>query len=393
MGRDLFGIMFSSYKVLSCLLLAGWIASTVSESEKTVLSAPGAWLKCFRDASCLLRKDLAASVKTHPFARLRRSADPPCPPNKTVTDEIAQDDFELLEYSPKDLRACLGEEVLKRNLDAISYYPFPDDRLPVLKEKLDQTGYPDPVLRNIGGFMYLMRPEDIKKWKLNSTETLASLLGAEGVLPEQAADIIAQYITSGGSLNGIDAKDICLLNPDQLKKIDENAIREAKPLNLSNCNQTTQDALYPIAKRAFSDKHNIPEYYKGIKPYLGGAPWEDLKALSKDKVNMDIDTFMKLRKDVIVKLTPSVVKGLLGRNLQDLKEQENNLCIKDWIVRQKQSELDKLGLGFTGGTPEGYINITPRYNSPSGKSGAPRSLTVHLVPSLLLTLLLTAFLS
>lgn len=36
--------------------------------------------------------------------------------------------------------------------------------------------------------------------------------------------------------------------------------------------------------------------------------------------------------------------------------------IKEWAQSQKQTELDKLGVGLTGGTQEGYINIvTPKF--------------------------------
>ncbi|XP_015279574.1 PREDICTED: mesothelin-like [Gekko japonicus] len=78
---------------------------------------------------------------------------------------------------------------------------------------------------------------------------------------------------------------------------------------------------------------------------------------------MDIDTFKKLRKDSILELTPSEVKGLLGKNLRDLKAQEDKPPVKDWRLRQKQSELKRLGFGVRGGRPEGYMNIKPRNNN------------------------------
>ncbi|XP_054849462.1 mesothelin-like [Eublepharis macularius] len=354
-------------------------------------------LKCFRHTPYLLRKELASLVKNLQPARLKRSSDSQCPPGKNVTDEIAQDDLMPIEYTVEELRDCLGIPVLIRNLGTLSTFAFTDEQLPVIKAKLDETGYPDQVLRNLGDFKDLMSLEDIKKWKFNSTETLASLLN-DKLSPEGATAIIHQYTDSGGPLNAaalnvIGTKYICLLDSDQLERIDENAINGTNPLDLSNCTQTTKDILYPKAKRAFSDRHNPPRYYGLIKSYLGGAPGDDLRALSKDGVNMDINTFMKLRPDSLLSLTPSNVKGLLGEHLKDLKGQENNSPVKEWIARQKQSDLDQLGIGLVGGTPDGYVNITPRHHGPPEASGATKGHSLHLYPSLLLTLLLTSFLS
>ncbi|XP_077173053.1 mesothelin [Paroedura picta] len=356
MGRSPFGIMFQSSKILSCLLLIGWAASATAESEEPVQSVSTSRLKGF--------------VKSLQFPRHRRASGVPCPPGKEVTDEVAQDDMMPMDYEPEELDACLGDDTLLKYLHVFPTYPFTDEQLSVIKKKLDKMypdGYPESVLRDLGDFMSLMGPEDAKKWNVSSPETLASLL-ASNPAPALAAAIIRQYTDSGGPLNAtalnlISPAYICLLEPDQLEKIHENDLRDAAPLNLSRCNQTTKDILYPKAKRAFSDRHNPPHYYRLIWPYLGGAPGEDLRALSKDNVNMDIDTFMELRKDAIMTLAPKEIANLMGKNLQQLKDQENNPLVKDWISRQKQSELDELDIGLTGGTPEGYINLMPRNNN------------------------------
>ncbi|XP_060116992.1 mesothelin [Heteronotia binoei] len=352
-------------------------------------------LKCFQRKPHLPRNDLATLVRKLPSPRFRRSSDSECAPGKReVNDTIAQDESLLLEYTDKELDACLDKDVLKRNLKYLSSFPWTKD---LLRKKLNETGYPDSVLRDLGELLSYMDPEDIKMWKFNSSETLASLL--ENVpSPEKAAAIIHQYTDSGGpldaaALNVIGTEYICLLDSDQLKKIDENAINGTKSLDPSSCNQTTKDILYAKAKRAFSDRHNPPQYYDLIKPYLGGAPGVDLRALSKDGVDMDISTFMGLNKCAILDLKSSDVEGLLGRNLPDLKNKENESPVKDWIARQKQSELDQLGIGLRGGTPGGYINITPINKRPPKTSGAADALSLHLFPSLLLTLSLSAFLS
>ncbi|PKU37053.1 mesothelin isoform x1 [Limosa lapponica baueri] len=133
-------------------------------------------------------------------------------------------------------------------------------------------------------------------------------------------------------------------------------------LNLSACSQTTKDILYAKAKRAFSDQHYLPAYYELIEPYLGGAPGVDLKALSKDGVNMEVSTLAQLRRDSLLSLTIPEVQNLLGINIRDLYKWQNQSPIKEWVHRQQQSELDKLNVSLTGGTQEGYINIiTPEF--------------------------------
>lgn len=61
-------------------------------------------------------------------------------------------------------------------------------------------------------------------------------------------------------------------------------------------------------------------------------------------------------------LTPREVQGLLGLNLPELAQWQYRAPVRDWIQLQKQSELDKLHIGLTGGTQEGYINrVTPKF--------------------------------
>ncbi|NWS89756.1 MSLN protein, partial [Toxostoma redivivum] len=163
-------------------------------------------------------------------------------------------------------------------------------------------------------------------------------------------------------------------------------------LNPSNCSQEAKNILYQKAKEAFSDQHHLPAYYELILPYLEGAPAADLKALSKDDVNMNVTTFVALRRDSLMLLTPSEVQGLLGMNLPDLAQWQSRAPVRDWIVQQKQSELDKLHIGLTGGTQEGYINlVTPKFPAPS--SAPLGAVALPLLPALLLSVLTVASLS
>ncbi|NXW38145.1 MSLN protein, partial [Phaetusa simplex] len=213
-----------------------------------------------------------------------------------------------------------------------------------------------------------------------------------------AAAIIRRYVDLGNALNAtalnaVGTRYVCLLNVTELNMIDPSSLKLAS-LNLSACSQLTKDILYPKAKRAFSDQHYLPAYYELIKPYLGGAPGMDLKALSKDNVNMDVSTFANLRRDSVLSLTISEVENLLGRNIGDLKKWQHKSPIWEWVQMQKQSELDKLHIGLTGGTQEGYINIVAqKFESTSSASLGTVAMTLHLLPALLISFLMMLVLS
>ncbi|NWH58042.1 MSLN protein, partial [Geococcyx californianus] len=215
-----------------------------------------------------------------------------------------------------------------------------------------------------------------------------------------ASVMIRRYVSLGNTLNAtalsaIGTRYVCLLSATELNKIDPNSLKLVS-LDPSACPQATKDILYAKAKRAFSDQHNLPAYYKLIEPYLGGAPAVDLRALSKDNVNMNVDTLVKLRRDSLMSLTPSEVQGLLGINLRELTKWQNKSPIREWIQTRKQSELDKLNIGLTGGTQEGYINInmvTPKFQSPSSAPLGPVAMMLHLLPALLTSFLMMSILS
>ncbi|NXT90392.1 MSLN protein, partial [Anhinga rufa] len=213
-----------------------------------------------------------------------------------------------------------------------------------------------------------------------------------------ASVIIKRYIDLGNALNAtalnaIGTEYVCLLKASELNTIDSNSLKLVS-LNPSACSQPTKDILYVKAKHAFSDQRSLPAYYTLIQPYLGGAPGIDLKALSKDNVNMEVSTLAKLRRDSLMSLTPSEVRCLLGINIGDLVKWQNVSPIQEWVQRQKQSELDQLQISLTGGTQEGYMNIiTPKFQPPSSAPQATVAMTLHLLPALLLSFLMMLVLS
>ncbi|NXK70173.1 MSLN protein, partial [Sylvietta virens] len=210
-----------------------------------------------------------------------------------------------------------------------------------------------------------------------------------------ASAAIQRYVGLGHALNAtalraIGSRYLCLLNATQLEAIHPPSLRLVS-LDPSACSQETKNLLYQKAKEAFSDQRRFPAYYELILPYLGGAPAEDLKALSKDDVNMNITTFVTLRRDSLMELTPREVQGLLGINLPELAQWQDRAPVRDWILLQKQRELDQLHLGLAGGTQEGYINIvTPKFPAESSAPLGTVAVALHLLPALLLGLLLVS---
>ncbi|NXS22045.1 MSLN protein, partial [Mystacornis crossleyi] len=213
-----------------------------------------------------------------------------------------------------------------------------------------------------------------------------------------ASAAIKRYVEMGNALNAtalnaIGTRYVCLLNATELEAIDPPSLKLAS-LDPSACSQETKNILYEKAKKAFSDQHHLPAYYELILPYLGGAPAADLKALSKDNVNMNVSTFVTLRRESLMSLTPREVQGLLGLNLPELAQWQYRAPVRDWIQVQKQSELDKLHIGLVGGTQEGYINIvTPKFPAQSSAPLGTVAMAFHLLPALLLSFLMMSILS
>lgn len=64
-----------------------------------------------------------------------------CPEEKVITEEILNDDLieELIYYTPRELKLCLTMENLMNNISAFSEYPFTEEQLIAVKEKLDEV--------------------------------------------------------------------------------------------------------------------------------------------------------------------------------------------------------------------------------------------------------------
>ncbi|KAF6717620.1 Mesothelin, partial [Oryzias melastigma] len=123
-------------------------------------------------------------------------------------------------------------------------------------------------------------------------------------------------------------------------------------------------------RKPFSTFHSIIQsHYTSIsffllsKPFLGGASGNYIRSLVPSSISMDLDTFSNLDPNVVLGLTVTEVKGLLGTNLPDLKSYENQPLVQTWIRNQYQSDLNTLGLNLSGGKAD---PVTTATNSPTG---------------------------
>ncbi|XP_010843633.1 PREDICTED: mesothelin-like protein, partial [Bison bison bison] len=73
----------------------------------------------------------------------------------------------------------------------------------------------------------------------------------------------------------------------------------AGALDISSCPQTRKNVLFDKAREAFASASTSDTYYRFMRPYLGGAPVEELRHLAQANVSMDIDTFTNLNPRVL----------------------------------------------------------------------------------------------
>ncbi|NWW14709.1 MSLNL protein, partial [Oreocharis arfaki] len=314
----------------------------------------------------LLRAFAAASAASHP--RLRRSTDG-CPSEPITASSI--DDIIFL--SPEELDLCLSNDVLLENLEAVQELPITTESSMILKKKVDQlfpSGIPEEQLKRLGLLSRLYTEQEISQWSVTSSDTLSALLSPSGGEwnDSQVQQLLSRYLALGGSLTGpllqeIGGKHLCNLREEQIQLIPAEALRTAGQLDISLCSQAKKEQLYRKAREAFASLASTPgPYYCRIQPYLCGAPAEDLKDLANAGVaiNMDLDTFLALNPEELQKLSVTDVKNLLGENLPELKEAENDPLVVSWVKIQSQRELDcVLGIGLQGGLQEPTGTATP----------------------------------
>uniref|UniRef100_A0A8C0K4W0 Mesothelin n=1 Tax=Canis lupus dingo TaxID=286419 RepID=A0A8C0K4W0_CANLU len=278
-----------------------------------------------------------------------------CPPGQKahVVDE------NLVFYEEWELEACVDGALLEAQMDRVNMVPFTYQQLDVFKRKLDQLypqGYPESLIQHLGYFFFEITPEDIHKWNVTSLETVKSLLKVSKghKVDAQVAALIACYVAGGGQLDKATLDVLATFSPTYLCVLSPEQLVPGACRDLDACRPPQMDVLYPKARTAFQNLSGS-EYFERIKPYLGGARTEDLRALSQQNVSMDTATFKTLQREAVLPLTVAEVQNLLGANLAGLKAEQGNSPVRDWILRQRQDDLDRLGLGLRGGIPNGYL--------------------------------------
>ncbi|KAM8780167.1 mesothelin-like [Rhynchonycteris naso] len=377
--------------LLLLLLSFRWVLLSRAQTADTGQGVTTAWLPRASQDRSWQQVELAVIL---PRA-LQGTEKKACPPGKEahVVDE------NLVFYEEWELDACVEGALLAEQIDRVNAVPFTYQQLDILKHKLDQfypQGYPESLVQHLSYFFLVVTPEDIHKWNVTSLETVKSLLKVSKgrKMDEQVAALIARYVVEGGQLDKVTLDMLasfhptylCSLSPEQLSFMQQDVVGAARPQDLDACGPLQMAVLYHKAHVAFRNMSGS-SYFARIKPFLGGASTDDLRALILRNTSMDVATFKKLRKEALLPLTIAEVQKLLGPNLEGLKAEEGNSPVRDWILRQQQSELDSLGLGLHGGIPNGYLVLDLSFRE--ALSGSPQLLR----PGSAFTVILTLFLA
>ncbi|XP_053085695.1 uncharacterized protein LOC128317516 [Pangasianodon hypophthalmus] len=252
--------------------------------------------------------------------------------------------------------------VLQNNLAAITEKVVDTSLQTVILNKLNQiypSGLTDGVLQLLGSASRVATIDDISKWNITIIDTLSSLIDSNDGLwePEKSKAVIMRYLSMGNrslgsaEINAV-GSNICTLNISVLENINAESLKEVLFPDLSSCTIEQKSALYITANTSFSNQRsNAKTYYQIMRPYLGGAPVEDIQALSTQNISMDITIFISLDPAVLKILNVSTVRDLMGVNIADLKLFENSSVVQSWVSRQNQSDLNTLNLGIINHNP------------------------------------------
>ncbi|CAN9502545.1 unnamed protein product [Ophioblennius macclurei] len=322
----------------------------------------------------------------------------------TVNDQSFPFGYDVTQF---DL--CLDVPVLRDNLFTISEKVDDTAFQSIILQRLNQafpSGVPDQQVRLLQSVSRAASLDDISKWSVTSIDTLSALMNpADGPWePAMAKEIITMYLSTGNSLgtSELDAigSNICSLDTATLNTITPDSLRNARPQDITTCSTEQKSILYEIRNSSLSStRSSSTTYYNLIRNYLGGADLADIRRLSTEGVNMDVNTLTSLAPDVLSNLSVTTVRNLMGSHLQDLRSFENDTVVRSWVNRQLQSDLDELNLGLTSnrsdttdlittlpGNTNGGMNTNSTTNgteamnpSTSPPNGTPQGVTSPIV--------------
>ncbi|XP_032701945.1 mesothelin-like protein [Lontra canadensis] len=283
-----------------------------------------------------------------------------------ITAATLLDDLFLVRYDCVQLESCLGSRVLQANLDPLLQHPLPAECQRVVKAKLARVyphGVPEEQLRLITSLVYLYSRSEISQWNITSRDTVVALLASDVALENQTAAVLQKYLDHNGTitsalLTAIGGSRLCWMSARQIQAIRPVEFRRAGALDISSCPQSRKDALYTKAREAFGSTRNTASYYRFMRPYLGGAPVEELRHLAQANVSMDIDTFTNLNPQVLQSLSVGNVTTLLGQNVGDLQKARSHPTISSWLRSLNTSALGELGLDTDAASPTGPARST-----------------------------------
>ncbi|XP_025130815.2 mesothelin-like protein [Bubalus bubalis] len=284
----------------------------------------------------------------------------------SITAATLHDDLFLMRYDCGQLESCLGSSVLRANLDPLLQHPLPAECQQVVKAKLARVypgGVPEEQLRLIPSLLYLYSLSEIGQWHITSKDTVVTLLAPDGALENQTEAILQKFLDHNGTVTAallvaIGGSRLCWMSPRQIQDIRPSEFRLAGALDISSCPQTRKNVLFDKAREAFASASTSDTYYRFMRPYLGGAPVEELRHLAEANVSMDIDTFTNLNPRVLQSLTVGNVTTLLGPNVGDLQKARSHPIISSWLRSLNRSALSELGLDTDATSPTSSAHST-----------------------------------
>ncbi|XP_053527644.1 mesothelin-like protein [Artibeus jamaicensis] len=284
-----------------------------------------------------------------------------------ITAATLRDDLFLVRYDCSQLESCLGSQVLKANLNPLLQHPLPAECQRVVKAKLTQlypSSVPEEQLRLITSLVYLYTHAEISQWNITSRDTVMALLASDVALENQTEAILQKFLDHKGNITSallvaIGGSRLCWMSPQQIQAIRPSEFRLAGALDVSSCPQSRKDVLYSKAREAFSSTRTSAAYYHFIRPYLGGAPLEDLQRLAEANISMDIHTFTNLNPHVLQSLSVDHVTMLLGQNVGDLQKARSHPTISSWLRSLNRLALGKLGMDTDPDSPASPTGPVP----------------------------------
>ncbi|XP_077575260.1 uncharacterized protein LOC144198224 [Stigmatopora nigra] len=330
-----------------------------------------------------MRKEIRKSIRNI----VKRSLDNECTVGYITAVTISDETFPF-DYDDVDqFDCCLNASIVRDNLGAITEKVDQDDFLGIVLKKLREayashSEIPEDQVELLGPASRQATTQDINLWSITLVDTLSSLMDSSNGPwnSSLAKQIINKFLNHDGNmlgtteLNAIGGENMCSLNVDVLENITAQSLRDADPLNVSICTLEKKQALFNIALEAFGRNSRSTvsaDEYQLMERYLGGASLSYVRTLVDSSVNMNMETFTSLNPDVVKNLTVVEVSGLLGSHLPDLKLYENQELVREWIGLQRQSDLDTLGIGLSGGRVDPTNAPVGPTNAPSGPTNSP----------------------